>query len=400
MPALRMPRASVLIATCAALAAPVHAAPGEALDEQRAIALALAREGIAARDTADRAAAEADAQTVGPLENPNIQIARESGGETEWQIGIVQPLDLGGERFALRDAARAEAEATDADIDRRRQQLVADVRGAFVRCAAGRAGAETWQSYTTALGEALRVAALRAEAGDTAGYDVRRVRVASSAAEAGLLRARGEADADCAILAALTGIADPQVPIDAVTALDAGPTEGERADLLAREQRIAAADYRVSAARRVRLPQVSVGAGVRIIEDALGSTSTGPTVSLGVSVPLWNGGGAAVRRESARRDALAADLAIARRTIEAEQAAARIHATAAREAALAAIRTREDAARLGTIADTAYRAGEVGVVELLDAHEAAREADLSVIALALEAALAAVDYDLATGRNY
>ena len=36
----------------------------------------------------------------------------------------------------------------------------------------------------------------------------------------------------------------------------------------------------------------------------------------------------------------------------------------------------------------------------IDAYEAAREADLSVIALATDAALAAVEYDLAIGRTY
>lgn len=67
---------------------------------------------------------------------------------------------------------------------------------------------------------------------------------------------------------------------------------------------------------------------------------------------------------------------------------------------MAAISAREDAARLGTIANTAYQSGEIGVVELLDAYEAARDADLSVIAFAVNAALAAIDYDLTTGRSY
>jgi hypothetical protein len=45
-------------------------------------------------------------------------------------------------------------------------------------------------------------------------------------------------------------------------------------------------------------------------------------------------------------------------------------------------------------------AGEIGVVELLDAYEAARDTNLSVIALALNAAESAVEYDVTTGRNY
>ena len=107
-----------------------------------------------------------------------------------------------------------------------------------------------------------------------------------------------------------------------------------------------------------------------------------------------------MRREQARAAALESELLIARRRVKAEQNAAEARLAAAREAAITAAGTREDAGRLGTIAETVYQAGEIGVVELLDAYEAAREADLSVIALATDAALAAVEYDLAIGRTY
>ena len=107
-----------------------------------------------------------------------------------------------------------------------------------------------------------------------------------------------------------------------------------------------------------------------------------------------------MRREDAMRTSLEAELAIARRRIAAEQSAASARLSSSQAAAVAAISARDDAGRLGTIANTAYQSGEIGVVELLDAYEAARDADLSVIAFALNAALAAIDYDLTTGRSY
>jgi cobalt-zinc-cadmium efflux system outer membrane protein len=205
--------------------------------------------------------------------------------------------------------------------------------------------------------------------------------------------------ADCAALAALTGIANPQVELVALTGIaSAGPT-GERPDLVASERRIEAAEYRVRAADQARLPQLVVGAGVLRRDDGL-DTAYGPVVSVGATIPLWTNGSASVRREEARRDALQAELLVERRRVAAEQASASARAQSAREAAVTAARAREDAGRLGTIADTAYQAGEIGVVELLDAYEAARDADLSVIALALDAAIAAVEYDLAIGRTY
>ena len=374
MPKMRMRDASISIAI-ALCAMPVAARAQDVVDEDAAIKRALAREGISARDDAARAASAAEIDVIGPRDNPSVELSREgAGGESEYQLGIVQPIDLNGRRGSLRDAARADGLATEAEIARRRQVLVAEVRQAYVQCAAASAQFDVWQRYSDELAEAERVSTARAEAGDTAVYDVRRVRVERRAAEAQLARARGDIAADCAALASLTGIADPQVELEAITRLTSAAQPGERADLLADERRIEAAQYRVRAANQARLPQLAVGVGVLRRDDGI-DTAYGPVVSAGVTVPLWNSGSAAVRREEARAAALESELLIARRRVEAEQNAAAARLSAAREAAVTAAGAREDAGRLGTIAETAYQAGEIGVVELLDAYEAAREAD-------------------------
>jgi len=276
------------------------------LSQDVAVERALAREGIAAREDAARAASLAEIDTIGPLENPTVQLSRESvGGESEWEFGIVQPIDLNGRRGTLREAARAEAQAVEADIERRRQELVGEVRSAYVRCAAARATLDVLQRYVAELLEAGRVSTERAQAGDTAVYDVRRVRVEQRAADARLAVARGEVAADCAELSSLTGIEDPQVAIGGITTVASGMGEADRADLVAQEQRLFAATQLVEAARQARLPQIGVGAGLKRVDDGIG-TSYGPVISLGVSLPIWNGGGAEVRRsEGCRRMILA-----------------------------------------------------------------------------------------------
>ncbi|MEL6709294.1 MAG: TolC family protein [Pseudomonadota bacterium] len=398
MPKVWMRLASLIlsIAFCA-LPASVYAQT--ALTEEAAIQRALQQEGVAERDDADLRAASAETDIIGPLANPDFEVGYEGGSESEWQVRVVQPIDLYGVRSARRDAARADAVAAGGDIERRRHLLVAEVRASFVRCAAGFGQLAIWERYVERLEEAERVSTERASAGDAAGYDVRRVRVQLSAARAERLRTRGERDANCALLSALTGVPDPQVPLEAITDLDTATQIRERPDLVAQQRRVDAARYRVSAARRARLPQLALGAGARRVDDGF-STDYGPVISVGISLPIWNGGGAAVRRQEAFRASLEADLAIATRQIAAEQNAARSRALSAREAATAAMQTRDDASRLGTIADTAYQSGEVSVVELLDAYEAERDADLLVISLALDAALAATQYDLAIGRTY
>lgn len=399
MPRLRVRHASLtlLLALCAT---PQPLAAQDVLTEQAAIERALAREGIAARDDANRDAARAGVAGITRFENPELSVSRESaGGESEWQVGIVQPLDLSGRRGALRDAARSEAEAVERDIVWRRQELIAETRTAYVGCAAVGAELDIWRRFARALAEARRIAEARVREGDTAVYDLRRTRVALSSAQAELSMAEGERKAGCAKLAALTGANDPAIPPSAMTSLRSGEHSGDRADLAAQEQRLVAAGQRLSAARRGRLPQLSVGAGVKRVDDPTG-TAYGPTVSVGVTLPIFNGGGAAVAEAEARRRALEAELTIARRSIEAEQQAASARALAAREAAVSAARSRDDAGRLGTIASTAYQAGEIGVVELLDAYEAQRDAELSVINHARRAAEAAIQFDLVAGRTF
>ncbi|KEO85741.1 hypothetical protein EH30_14605 [Erythrobacter sp. JL475] len=371
----------------------------DTLTENVVIERALAREGIAARDDADRAAAAAEVDIIGPLENPSVEVSYEGGSETEWQLGVVQPIDLSGRRSALRNAARADAASVDADVNWRRQAFVAEVRSAFAQCAAAGAELNIWRRFEQELSEAERVSSARAQAGDAAVYDVRRVRVGLRAAEAHLATAEGERVAGCASLASLTDVAEPEVDLAELMQMTVAPSSGERADLLALEHQVAAATERVSAARRGQFPQLAIGAGIRRVDDGI-STDYGPSLSLGITLPLWNSGGASVRRQNALLASTENELLIARRQAEAEIQASSSRMSSTREAAVAAAGAREDASRLGTIADAAYRAGEIGVVELLDAYEAARDADLAAIAFALEAALAAIEYDLSTGRIY
>ena len=240
------------------------------------------------------------------------------------------------------------------------------------------------------------MAGARAAAGDTAVYDC-----AGSGSRRGarkrISRSRGERVADCALLGILAGVSEPKVEIAGLTLLQVGgsPSAG-RADLAARERRLLAAAQRVRAARAARLPEIAVGAGLKQVSDPTGA-AYGPVVSLGVTVPIFNAEGTAIAAARARERALDAELVIARRSVQAQQASAAGRGQAAREAAVKAAGARGDAARLGTIAETAYRAGEIGVVELLDAHEAGRDAELKVIELALAAAEAAIAFDLAQG---
>lgn len=390
-----------LAAALALTTTPTVAAP---ITESEAVDRALAQPEFMAIGEANRDEAQARIAGIRRFDNPEASVSREqiSGSgrsETEWQAGVTQPVDLSGARSALRAAARAEAGAVDAETARRRQERMAEVRRAFTGCAAATEKARISNGFVGRLREAERIVTARTRAGDTAGYDLRRLRVEARSAEAQGQLAAGEVAAECAALSRLTGDPDarPAEPISAI-ALRASPTSAPetRPDILAREQRVLAASQQVRAAQRARLPEIAVGLGYKRVTADEGSAG-GPVVSLGARIPLFNNGGAVIAEARARQRAREAELGLARREAEAAVAVAEARTEAAIAAARAAQAAAGDAARLGPIAEAAYEGGESGVVELVDAYRTARDAELGIVELLERAARARIDLELAQG---
>lgn len=375
----------------------------EPISEAAAIERALAVPEFSALGEAERDEAEARVSGIRRFDNPEASVNRESvsgagRSETEWQVGVVQPIDLSGRRSSLRAAARAEASAIDADIARRRQERIAAVRRAYAGCAAAQEKNEIAQRYTVQVREAARIVTARTQAGDTAGYDLRRLRVEARDAEAQARLTQGEVVAECATLAQLTSTPEARTTASLRAILtSASSTEAaRRLDLVARERRVEAAAQQVRAAERARLPEIGVGVGYKWVTSD-GGTASGPALSIGAAIPLFNNGNAAIAEARARQRAREAELALARRDVAASVAAARARAEAATQAAEAAETAREDAARLGPIAEAAYQGGEGGVVELVDAYRSARDAEISIIDLTERAVGATIDLELAEG---
>lgn len=383
-----------------AFAQPLNA---QTLSEVEAIERALAQSEFVALGEAERDEAAARVSAIRRFHNPKASLSRErvSGdgpAETEWVVGVVQPIDLSDRQSSLRAAARAEAGAVDSDLARRRQERIAAVQHAYVGCAAAQETTDIAQRYRARLVEAERIVTARTQAGDTAGYDLRRLRVEARDAEAQARLANGEVLAECATLAQLTATPDARTAAS-LGAMLVGANTAEavsRPDLAAREQRVEAAAQQVSAAQRARLPEIGVGVGYKRVTSDAGAAS-GPALSIGASIPLFNNGSAAIAEARARQRAREAELALARQDVAASVVAARARAEAATEAAEAAEAARDDAVRLGPIAEAAYQGGEGGVMELVDAYSSARDAEISIIELTERAVRATIDLDLAEG---
>ena len=208
-------------------------------------------------------------------------------------------------------------------------------------------------------------------------------------------------------LAALVGVAEGGAHLVATDALDRATPLVPLADALqhARTRRpvlqAAAADVErlrleQRAAGRLTRPQPIVSAGWKQTDEGSRSDS-GYLFALGVAVPLFSRGSAEVAVSSsalaaaeARQEWLARDIDSEVRSAYArvESGRERVH----RYEADALAPSRE----LVGIATLAYDEGELGILELLDAHRTRLAADLRAIDLKREARLAAVAFDFVT----
>lgn len=261
------------------LATPAVAEP---LTERKAIERALGDADAAARDRAQRAAAQAAARAVPLLENPDVTVSRsELDGpatkETEREIGVTQALDVPGRRASL-------------------PTWIALATNASRRFGAPMPPAPP-QSRNTASAQPLAsgcerrtLAAERTAAADTAAYDLRRIRIAARTATAEATLASGEVEADCAALSRLTGVAEARTatPLPELLSLRPGGSPAARPDLLAQARRVSAAEANARAAERARIPELrlawAIGAGG---DGTAGQRASGPVISLGATIPLW-----------------------------------------------------------------------------------------------------------------
>jgi cobalt-zinc-cadmium efflux system outer membrane protein len=125
---------------------------------------------------------------------------------------------------------------------------------------------------------------------------------------------------------------------------------------------------------------------------------SGPIVGLSFSIPLFDRGQAAQQGNFAKAQTVRAEHVMALSKADAELRGRWNQANELRKAALAYRRDATDGSHdLSAIAEAAYRAGEAGLLELLDAYRAELEIDTTELDLALRARLALIDLETLSG---
>jgi cobalt-zinc-cadmium efflux system outer membrane protein len=247
----------------------------------------------------------------------------------------------------------------------------------------------------------------RERAGDVSGYDALRLSRERASVDAAVHREQAARARLWAAMSALLGGPDMAVRYDGVTGkllpepppalTDLLAALAERPDIAQLEREVAALDLERRASGRGWVPQLTLGAGQKRVDDDLGS-DTGPMLAAGFTLPLFNRGQADEQRASAQAEIATNRLQLLVQQAQGEVSGLWREVAGLRSAALEAQRgASEEASQMILIAETAYEGGELGVLELLDAYRSAHFSEIQALELSIAARLASVELDLLTG---
>jgi outer membrane protein, heavy metal efflux system len=334
--------------------------------------------------------------------NPSVTYSREGAGFTEF-FQVEQSLPIFGARAALSRAGVAATAAADAERDVRLSLLRSEAAAVVARLAADQARLQSVQAHAREVERLIDILRTREREGEGSRFDrlraeqeLRDTRQLMTSAAVSVAEARATVlgmlprDISFTTIAATQMSQPPSIPIETLLTR----ATSTRAELRALQQVSQRATLEAEAARRARRPTPNVIAGVKRADDVSGRESGG-VFGLSVAVPLFDTGRREAARWEAERTRVDAERASIEQRIRSEVAGASDVLTI-RQAALSD-EQQGAVEELVQIAEVAYREGEVGILELLDAVRTASRARTRGIDLRLDARLAQIALERAVG---
>jgi outer membrane protein, heavy metal efflux system len=389
---------AVLAVALPAAAAAQPAAPAEVTADQ-AVELYRAHSPRLAASRAQIDVTAADLVDAGIYPNPtlslnttNIVQGQDTFGHSQELVGLDVPILIGGQRGHRSRAAEARIAARRATVDVDQAHAEIEIRRRF---AALLAAQQRVTALAAAIGDATAVRAIvagRQQAGAKSPYELERTDLALATLASKHDDAVTDVTAASGALAAAVGIAGWQPRAAGDFAPPATPSGGALAtdhpELVAGAAALAAARRDEAAAHADAVPTPSL--------QLQGFGTTDPqgialTVGVAIPLPLFDRNQGAIARARAQQRAAELD----HRATSDELTVDLARSTAVETARCAAVARFRAAAverlpRVRTMAEAAYRSGQGGIVELLDALGAITEArlrDIDLVAAALDAEL-------------
>jgi len=353
--------------------------------------------GVAVAEAAEAAAA-GDRRQAGIIDNPVISWEREDPDialrQDTWRLNWRLPFDGRKHRVAAGDAAVA---ASSFDLKGTRLGIRLEVRSLFAAWYIAAEREEVLQAHLDRTSRLARWLRARAEEGEAAGVEARRLDLEVEVFERELVAARAEARAQRAAAAVwsdmVTNEIRPQRPF--LPAPPGAVDVGERPGLKAIAHRVAEAEAQHRLQRRVLEPP-EISLGWMEVSDGV-QAFDGPVLAFAWPVPVFD-------RNQGNRQAAASEAAGARSRLELET-------RLAEQRAQAALASYSDlyptATRLGTGAGNfdvaaavfgAFEAGEASLTDVLDSLRASVSVQMARLE-SLDRALAAErELEAAIGR--
>jgi cobalt-zinc-cadmium efflux system outer membrane protein len=403
MPATHVSRIPLLLLLLL-MTTPAAAQSSQPLSLSEAMTLAMQQNPslVAARLQRPVAAAEIEIARERPNPDMSFEVDREA---PHYLFGVAVPIETAGKRGRRTDVAKAAAESTNADIAKSEADTRRLVRQAFYDALAADRRVDIAKEVAELARRARDAAQARVQAGDAP-------RLEELQADLALVRAENDVasrDAD-RVAARVTLNALLGRPPDAPTLVRGDIDEGNvpdpasavqhaldaSSDLAALERRTREAQAHVALAHAMRTPDLTLSASS--VFDSPGEFQTGYHAGFSLTVPLFTTHKAGVIREEAALAQARAEhaAAVTETTASVTAAVAKaqaLHLQIERENRDILPRTRE----IEGMAEESYRAGQTGLVALLQALQAARDIRLQTLETASAYQQALADLERAIG---
>lgn len=328
------------------------------------------------RATAGRASQDA------AYPNPAVSVLREDlgrGPDDYWEnsFTLEQTLEWPGRTLARGRAADRTTAAARSAFRSDSLRLLLEVRRTYLETVRAERRVAVLEEVAAVFREAVEDGEARREEGDISGYELRRLKLERARLEQSLAAAVIERDAARRALAAriLPGSDTVSLatrgfpeghppPVDRDAALAAAL---RRPGVAAVGHAAEAADAEASAARLGRVPDLRLTGGYKTQSDDF----DGAVLGVSLSLPLFDRKGGAVRAAEARETAAISRLELRRRKARNEVLRALDrYRSVRRRSRVVAGELLAPSGELLRIARTAYAAGEMELVELLDGADA------------------------------
>lgn len=357
--------------------------------------LASLQERVDAEEKALDSSSEAASSWAGPSIGVDWRDVTEMERELELTVGQAIPID--GAPAARARALREESKAAGLRGQARVQHYKAAVADTFYEALYRQKRLIVLQDRIDAVTRTRQVLRQREAAGDASQFEVERVDREVRRLQASMEREQADATAAAGELAALLANDSTADIVGTLAVEQCGGKEGRPPEVSALENEAEAERVRADQAGRSWWPTLEVQAGGVLSAPPGEAFNPGYKVGFGLAFPIW--GGAAEIAEAAEARAAAID---ARRALLSDQLQRRASVLSTRCSALMKTATELQAGiprteQLLKRAEAGYGAGELTLLELLDAQQAVLEERLDLLDLRFSARRAQNDWTTSVG---